>query len=200
VLPSEHPGPSRRLVAFAVAREGTTASAMSEVLRGWLAERLPEFMVPAAIGILVELPLNRSGKVDRRALPDVRSALTDATAFEPPRDDLESALIAIWREVLKVERLGTRDNFFDVGGHSLLLAQIHDQLRERLGAHVSILDLFRYPTIAALAAHLRQGAVTSDGRPAATDDLRLREAADRGRRERQARRERFPSLSTPPRP
>jgi hypothetical protein len=157
-------------------------------------------MVPAAIGILVELPLNRSGKVDRRALPDVRSALTDATAFEPPRDDLESALIAIWREVLKVERLGTRDNFFDVGGHSLLLAQIHDQLRERLGAHVSILDLFRYPTIAALAAHLRQGAVTSDGRPAATDDLRLREAADRGRRERQARRERFPSLSTPPRP
>ena len=112
-------------------------------------------MVPAAFVPLGAFPLTPSGKVDRKALPapEGTRAAASAAAYVPPRDELERTIAAIWRDVLKVDKVGVEDNFFDLGGHSLLLAQVHSRLGEALGRDLALLDLFRYPTVGALAAH-----------------------------------------------
>ena len=126
-------------------------------LRAFLATRLPDYMIPSAFVLLDTLPLNANGKVDRRALPvpdEARPA--SATSFAPPNTEAERILAAIWQAVLHIERVGVYDNFFDLGGHSLLLIQVRGQLRSALQREISILDLFRYPTISSLAHHLTQ--------------------------------------------
>jgi len=116
--------------------------------------------VPAEIVFLDALPLTPHGKVDRRALPAPSGPGAPAAVAEPvaPRDEMERAVAAIWRETLGVETVGAHDNFFELGGHSLALARVHVLLQERLGREVSIVDLFRHPTVATLARHLGTGA------------------------------------------
>ncbi len=146
-----------RLVAWVV--PGETAGAVEPSvadLRAHLRSRLPEFMVPAAFAIVHELPLNASGKLDRNALerlPDPDGA-PPAESFVAPAGGLESEVAAIWREVLGVERVGSGDGFFDLGGHSLLLVQVQAKLRERLSEEVSMVELFRHPSVATLAGYL----------------------------------------------
>ncbi len=123
-------------------------------LRGYLRERLPEYMVPGAFVQLEEMPLTPNGKVDRRALPDPDTRGTPEEIYVAPQSELEQTLAAIWQEVLGLERVGLHDNFFDLGGHSLLLVQVRSRLRERTEREVSVLDLFKYPTISLLAKHL----------------------------------------------
>ncbi|HSF40807.1 MAG TPA: amino acid adenylation domain-containing protein, partial [Thermoanaerobaculia bacterium] len=141
-----------RLVAYAVPRE--PGGALPD-LRAWLRDRLPEVMVPAAIVSLDAFPLTPNGKLDRRALPEPDAARrTPAEAFVPPRAGLESAVAEVWREVLGVPEVGAGDNFFDLGGHSLLLVEVQTRLKERLGEEVSLLDLFRNPNVGSLARFL----------------------------------------------
>jgi acyl carrier protein len=114
-------------------------------------------MVPSAIMILPALPLTPNGKVDRRALP--ARALTApqgpvAAMAAAPESSLEKTIAAIWCDVLKVPSVGTTDNFFDLGGHSLLVVQVQRRMQEELGREIGITDMFRYTTIRALAAHL----------------------------------------------
>jgi amino acid adenylation domain-containing protein len=141
-----------RLVAYVVP-EGTPPS--PDALRTALAARLPDYMVPGAFVTLEALPLTPNGKTDRRALPAPEAAAPTADAARiPPRTPAEKAVAAIWRDVLRTDDVGVDDNFFNVGGHSLLLAQVAARLQEWLGREVPLLDLFRHTTIAAQAAHV----------------------------------------------
>jgi catechol 2,3-dioxygenase-like lactoylglutathione lyase family enzyme len=123
-------------------------------LRRWLQEKLPDYMVPAVFVRLDALPLTPTGKVDRRGLPAPHWTRSDgAGVYQAPRGDVERAIAAIWQDVLGLEQVGTHDNFFDLGGHSLLMARVHGRLRETYPT-LALVDLFRYPTIHALAKHL----------------------------------------------
>ncbi|WP_439657393.1 amino acid adenylation domain-containing protein [Lentzea sp. HUAS TT2] len=134
----------RRLIAYVV----TTAEQAD--LRRFLAERLPEFLVPSAIVLLDELPLNSNGKLDVRALPDP-GAPESTSAYEPPSTDAERALAEVWSQVLGVERVGVHDNFFELGGDSIVSLQIVSRSRAA-GLRLEIADLFTYQTVHELAA------------------------------------------------
>ena len=153
-------------------------------LRRWVAERLPDYMVPSLFVTLDALPLTPNGKVDRKALPDAgpyRPALE--VEYAPPRNDLEGTISEVWREVLGVERVGIRDNFFELGGTSVRLAAVHRMLSERLERGVTVVDLFRYPTVQGLAEYLSQ---KDDGGARKKDEVR--ERAERQRQAQEARR------------
>ena len=149
-----------RLVAYVVPAAGALphgAHDWQRALRVFLAERLPDYMLPASYVELMALPRTPSGKLDRRALqpPDLGSRPDEAAA---PRTDLERAIAAIWAAVLQVERVGCEDNFFDIGGNSLLAMRIQARLAAELAPDVQLLDLFRFPTVSTLAAHLHHAA------------------------------------------
>ncbi|HVR98965.1 MAG TPA: SDR family NAD(P)-dependent oxidoreductase, partial [Thermoanaerobaculia bacterium] len=128
-------------------------------LRRYLAEHLPEAFVPSLFVTLPALPLTPNGKVDRKALPAPDLSRREGSGYEAPRSEMERAIAGIWKDVLGVEKVGLNDNFFDLGGHSLLAAQVHARLRQALGRDdLTMVDLFRYPTVAALARHLRPDA------------------------------------------
>ncbi len=160
VLRQDRPG-DRHLAAYVVAAPDAAPTAGD--LLAWLRERLPDYMVPAAFVFLPALPLSPNGKVDVRALPAperVRPEL--AAAYAAPKSELERIIAAVWREALGVETVGIHDNFFDLGGHSLLLAKVHARLKEVLGRELSLVDLFKNPTVSALAAALSRPAVRSE--------------------------------------
>jgi len=140
----------KRLVAYVVAARGRMPT--SEELRNHLRARLPEYMVPAAFLMLDRLPLSRSGKVNRRALPAMSQLKTaEPDGYVAPRTPVEEILAGIWTDVLKVERVGVNDNFFDLGGHSLLATQLMSRVRSALQVDVPLRSLFDRPNIADLA-------------------------------------------------
>ena len=176
----------RRLVAYVVPDPASppAVEALREALRG----RLPAYMVPGAFVLLEKLPLTPNRKVDRRALPAPEAPGAGA-GFVEPGSDLERTIAEVWREVLGVERVGVQHNFFDLGGHSLLLVRLHVRLQEALGRDLALVDLFNYPNIRALAEHLGR----QDGGPTGLDEARSRgqrqmEAARRQRELARARR------------
>jgi amino acid adenylation domain-containing protein len=139
-----------RLVAYCVAGEGVDV----ESLRAYLAERLPSYMVPAAIVRLDAFPVTPSGKVNRRALPAPEDDAFAARGYEAPVGETEEALAAIWAEVLGVERVGRHDHFFELGGHSLLAVRVIARVRQVLGAEVGIADVFEKPVLSTFAEHV----------------------------------------------
>ena len=144
-----------RLVAYVVPA-GEDAPIASE-LRSHLQAVLPEYMLPAAFVTIEELPLTPNGKVDRSALPapeGLRPQL--AAAYVAPQNETERVISTIWQDVLQIEKVGIYDNFFDLGGHSLLMVRVNRRLREEFDREVSMIDLFRYPTVSALAEFLTQ--------------------------------------------
>lgn len=167
VVPCEGPT-GRTLVAYVVERDGARAS--SHELRRHLAERVPTHMVPSAFVMLPTLPLTANGKVDRHALPAPDSPARRAGA--PPRDPLETRLVAIWEELLG-RTVGVTDDFFDLGGHSLLAVRMVQRIEDDYGRALPLAALYAHPTIEALAGALlrldaeRPGAVVTlnpDGR------------------------------------
>ncbi|WP_328423460.1 non-ribosomal peptide synthetase [Streptomyces sp. NBC_00443] len=145
-------GAGQRLVAYVV----TTAEMPDAVLRAHLAERLPGYMVPDAFVRLPELPLNRSGKIDRSRLPEPpssRPALSES--YTAPGTVTEQRVAEVWQQVLTLDRVGVQDNFFDLGGNSVRLLAVLAAL-QALPEHrdLTLVDLFRHPTVAAVAAHL----------------------------------------------
>ena len=120
-------------------------------LRSYLAQKLPEYMVPSAFVVLEALPLTANGKVDRRTLPmpgQVKPEL--AGAYAAPRTPVEDVLVGIWTELLGL-RVGIHDNFFELGGHSLLATQMTSRVRDAFGVELPLLRLFETPAIAELA-------------------------------------------------
>jgi len=122
-------------------------------------------MIPSVFVVLDALPLTPNGKVDRRALPAPDQSRPDLEqGYRAPRTPMEEMLAEIWREVLKLERIGIHDNFFDLGGHSLLATQVISRVRTEYQTDVALRTLFEMPTIAELAnAILAQQAATLDG-------------------------------------
>ena len=141
---------NKSLVAYLVTAEEPAVSP-SEV-RSFLKEKLPDYMVPSAFVLLEALPLTPNGKVDRRALPDPdQTRFTSEETYEPPRTPIESLIAEIWQDVLRVDHVGVQDNFFDLGGHSLLCLPVMMRLEKRLGVRVTPRDLI-YQTLGQLAA------------------------------------------------
>ncbi len=143
----------KQLAAYVSPRPNTAVN-LTE-LRGFLAARLPEHMVPAYFMQLADIPLTPSGKVDRRALPAPRGTRPElAQEYSAPRPGLEGTLAGIWQAVLQLDRVGVNDPFFELGGNSLLCAQMLTQLREKTGFEFSLANFFRFPTIRGLVKSL----------------------------------------------
>jgi acyl carrier protein len=143
-------------------------------------------MLPSFFVILPALPLTKNGKIDRQALPKpeiTRPEVDEAPVM--PDTLIEKQLASIWTEALGITGVSTHDNFFDIGGHSLLSIQIVQLIREQLAIEVSVIDLFRYPTIEALASHLSQQQVPSSSSPydAIRQQARLQKEAMRRQQE-----------------
>jgi amino acid adenylation domain-containing protein len=120
-------------------------------LRGYLQEKLPEYMVPSAFVMLESLPLTPNGKLDRRALPQKCDRVSEKTAFTEPQTPTEKELAQIWMAVLELEEVGINESFFDIGGHSLMAMQLVSRVRMRLGVDLALSDVYAAPTIQSLA-------------------------------------------------
>jgi amino acid adenylation domain-containing protein len=142
----------RRLVAYATAAEGAELAPAG--VRAYLAERLPEYMVPAAVVVLATLPLTAHGKVDRRALPEPE--LGGAEEPAAPRTPTEEVVAGLFAGVLGVERVGADDDFFDLGGHSLLATRVISRVRQVFGVELPLRALFEAPTVAGLAGRVEE--------------------------------------------
>ncbi|HEY0015276.1 MAG TPA: amino acid adenylation domain-containing protein [Longimicrobium sp.] len=125
----------------------------AESLRAHLRTRLPEYMVPGAFVFLDGLPLSPNGKLDRGALP-APGVAPAAAAYEAPRTPVEEGLAAIWAEVLRLERVGIHDHFFEMGGHSLLATRVASRVRDAFGIDLPVRALFDDPTVAAMAVRV----------------------------------------------
>src|SRR6185369_11581114 len=135
---------------YLVARRGAAPSASE--LREYLRTRLPDFMLPSAFITLDRLPLTPSGKLDRRALPQLDSARPElGSHYVPPRTPVEEAVTAIWAEVLGLERAGVQDDFFALGGHSLLATKVISKIRYIFKVELPLKTIFDWPTVEGLS-------------------------------------------------
>ena len=165
-----------RLVAYIIPAPG--ASMDVETLKTHLRVDLPTFMVPAHFVQLTEFPLTPNNKIDRKALPAPDAVQAPSTAaFVAPESETQAAIAAVWGDILGLPQVGVNDNFFELGGHSLLAVRAHRQLKQKLTQPLTVTDIFRFPTVSDLAAHL-------DGTGEAA--AKTAEAADRGAKRREA--------------
>ncbi|HEW98429.1 MAG: hypothetical protein DRR16_10450 [Candidatus Parabeggiatoa sp. nov. 3] len=174
---------NKRLVAYIVPKEETALT--PDELRPFLKAKLPDYMVPKAFVILEAFPLTPNGKIDRHALPAPEQVFspTEETSIMP-QTDMERSIATVWQEVLHVDKVGIYDNFFDLGGHSLLIIQIQAKLQKAFAKQISVVELFEHPTIHALAQHftLKQTKQITQNR---ADNRRTRQTSLR--QQRQAR-------------
>jgi amino acid adenylation domain-containing protein len=140
----------QRLVAYAVLHSGSAAR--TEELRSFLKSKLPDYMMPARFEFLPSLPVGPSGKVDRRALPAPSSERLESEAsYQTPCTQSEKKMAAIWAEVLQLDRVSIHDNFFDLGGNSLLAVKLVARVESALGKKLPVVSVFQLPTISELA-------------------------------------------------
>jgi acyl carrier protein len=154
VMAREEVAGDPRLVAYVTARTGMTIAV--DALRAHLHASLPDFMVPSQYVMLADMPRTPNLKVDRKALP-APAALNATPVVLPgvaPDGELERLIAAVWCDVLRLPAVGNRDNFFDLGGHSLLVVQVHQRLTTALRLSFPITDLFRFSTVQAIAGHV----------------------------------------------
>ncbi|MBB4637955.1 non-ribosomal peptide synthetase [Longimicrobium terrae] len=182
VARADGPG-EKRLVAYVTARNGVAPEPAA--LRDALSRRLPGHMVPSAWVLLDVLPLTPNGKVDRRALPAPTAGPEADAAFAAPRTPTEDVLAAIWAELLRLPRVGTEDDFFLLGGHSLVATQVLSRVRQAFGAEVPLRALFESSRLASFAERVDEAVRAESGiaarplTPAAADDLPLSFAQER---------------------
>ena len=151
----ERPG-DKRLVAYVIPQTGGTLT--SQALRSALESKLPEFMVPSHFVFLDRFPLTSNGKIDRNALP---SAFDSGAGAEParsadlaPRSEVERIVVGVWAEALGVANIDRNANVFDLGATSLMMPEVQVELQRKLDREISLVDLFEFHTVSALAAHL----------------------------------------------
>jgi len=175
----DRPG-DRRLVAYVSPRPGRQLDGAE--LREHLRAKLPEYMVPGAFVEVAAWPVTANGKLDRRALPAPEQAPRDGAGLAPPRNETERAIAAVWREVLSIPEVGIEDDFYDVGGHSLLLVQMASRVRERLGKDLPLARLLPYRTVASLAEAVEtlHRHPAADGSAALAAELRADAVLDPG--------------------
>jgi amino acid adenylation domain-containing protein len=152
---------NKTLVAYLVLQqpeENQLTEELVQKLRTYLKEQLPDYMIPVNWQLLKELPLTANGKIDRNALKKIKlkGNLQIAPTTNLPRNKQEQIIAEIWQEILQRENIDVNDNFFDVGGHSLLLTQVQEKLESSFQINLTITDLFKYPSISSLATYLNQ--------------------------------------------
>ncbi|MCC5658364.1 amino acid adenylation domain-containing protein [Nostoc sp. XA010] len=155
VLVREDKQSNQQLVAYVVAFPDQIPTIKE--LRKYLKELLPDYMIPGVFIFLDTLPLLPNGKVDRKALPvpdSLRPTLT--TNYQVPNSEMEQQIAKLWQQVLHLDKVGIHDNFFDLGGHSLLMLQVNHKLRTTLQRDISVVTMFQNPTIYSLAQYLSQ--------------------------------------------
>jgi len=143
----------QRIVAYVVGSGAGSTPPSSALLRSYLSSLLPSYMLPSAFVVLAELPRTPNGKIDRKALLPLQAV--PALDIVPPRDTVEQALCLEWSDILGVARVGIDDDFFSLGGHSLMATRMRSRLAEHFGVELSVADLFRATTVRALAELLR---------------------------------------------
>ncbi|MFY0567273.1 amino acid adenylation domain-containing protein [Archangium lansingense] len=148
VVREDVPG-DKRLVAYAVAKAGQVLEGAE--VRAALGRKLPAYLVPQAVVVLEQLPLQPNGKVDRKGLPAPEQAGSVQREYVAPRTPLEEKLAGFWAEVLRLEKVGLHDNFFDAGGHSLLAMQLVARVREAVGVELPLRAVFESPTLGGMA-------------------------------------------------
>ncbi|MCC3433251.1 MAG: amino acid adenylation domain-containing protein, partial [Microcoleus sp. PH2017_04_SCI_O_A] len=147
---------NQRLVAYIISNLGLEHTDFGS-WRNFLKQKLPDYMVPSSFVFLPNFPLTPNGKVDRKALPEPEAINPELSAtYVAPQTEIEQNIATVWQQLLHLEKVGVDDNFFDLGGHSLLMAQAHSQLREVVDRDVSIVEMFKYPTIRSLAKYLSE--------------------------------------------
>ena len=195
VIAREDTPGDKRLVAYyttVLNGESEEAPVSAEQFRTHLSASLPEYMVPAAYVRLKSLPLTPNGKLDRKALPAPEVDAFSIRAYEPPQDESEQKIAAIWQDVLQFTTIGRDVNFFDLGGNSLQLMRVRGRLLQAFDKEIPMVDMFRFTTVRALAQHLNNG-LESSLPDRVTDDGEARRAA--GRRRRQLRQQVASELS-----
>jgi amino acid adenylation domain-containing protein len=156
VLAREDSPGDKRLVGYVVAEPDEASVSLGES-RDFLKKKLPDYMIPSALVFLDALPLTPNGKVDRKALPRPEQDRPELhESFAAPTTPTETALVEIWREVLRLERVGIHDNFFELGGHSLLMTQIVSRLRDAFQVELPIRCFFESPTVAELSVAIEE--------------------------------------------
>ena len=153
ILLQENELNNQRLIAYIVAdsKIATQGAELIDNLRSYLKEKLPEYMIPSAFVVLKFLPLTPNGKIDRQALPAPETAANFTDNFVAPRTSVEAILASIWSQLLGLKKVGIHDNFFDLGGHSLLITQLLAKIRESFQIELPLRVLFEAPTVAGLA-------------------------------------------------
>ena len=155
VLAREDDPGDKRLAAYIVPEEGQTLSV--SMLREYLKEKLPEYMVPSAFVMLGKLPLTPNGKIDRKALPAPTGLRPElASAYAAPQTEMERKLAAIWQEVLRLKKIGIQDNFFEAGGYSLLAVRVISRIKKDFQVDLPLLSFFENPTIAGLSQSIEK--------------------------------------------
>jgi len=176
ILREDRPG-GPRLVAYLTTKLLVPPTAAT--LKAALASKLPEVMVPSAFHVLSAMPLTQNGKVDRRALLQI-TAPAISSPIPPlrsePESQLERVVAAAWQSALNVPTIGLHDNFFDLGAHSLTMAEVHAALENALGRDIPLVDLYEYSTVSCLSRHLA-GIAPSGTASAASARAQLRKQA-----------------------
>jgi natural product biosynthesis luciferase-like monooxygenase protein len=161
-------GDARGIVAYCTLAPGAQMPA-ADVLRMHLARTLPDHMLPAAFMALDTFPLTPNGKVNRRALPDAQHSRPQlSTVFEPPEGELEERIATVWREVLGIAQVGVRDNFFELGGNSILAVAVRSKLLATVDDRLALIDMFRYPSVRALAVAIKARRGSTEAEPQAS--------------------------------
>jgi acyl-CoA synthetase (AMP-forming)/AMP-acid ligase II/acyl carrier protein len=144
----------QRLAAYFVSTSNQSASSVE--LRKHLQAKLPEYMIPQYFVELKSIPLTPNGKVDRRALPEPQLDRQTEETYVAPRNEVEKVIAGTWQQLLNIKNIGIQDNFFEIGGHSLLLVRMLNKLQQSFKREFSIVEMFRHPTIATLANFVTQ--------------------------------------------
>jgi acyl carrier protein len=196
VIPHTDESGSKRLVAYYVAAAESGVAAAD--LKKFLAEKLPAFMVPALFVPLEKLPLTPNGKIDRAALPApgtstaasarvTTTAELTASGAASGASELEQNLMALWKRILRVEQVGLDDNFFDIGGDSLLLVAVHSNLQKTLQIEIPVTDLFEFTTVRTLARRLGSQKAPAASPSLSDSQLQAQRQRDAFARQRQKR-------------
>jgi len=160
VVPRNVTASETKLVAYIVQKAPPREHNFVQLLRQYASEQMPGPMIPSAFVVLPDLPLLPNGKIDRHSLPEPDSP-TNTAGLAEPSNSTERCILQIWREVLQIESVGTHENFFDLGGHSLLLTAVQNKLSKVFNRQIVSIDLYRYPTISSLAKRLDDHALES---------------------------------------
>ncbi|MCP4220484.1 MAG: amino acid adenylation domain-containing protein, partial [bacterium] len=155
VIDREDADGAKYLCAYIVPVDEDDQSVTTAALKEYLGETLPEYMIPSFFIPLQSIPLGTTGKLDRKALPDPDSRAAAGVEFAEAKDEIESTLVSIYRQVLGLEQVGVEDNFFDIGGHSIKAIQVTNLIHKELGSEVGLTGIFKNPTIAELAQVVR---------------------------------------------